>query len=227
MFRQAKFGDVIKDKTAEVAAVIAEEGLRYVSDAAPGYSRKRAGTSFAYYDKDGDRITGPDIIRRIKSIGIPPAYEAVWICSSPNGHIQATGFDARGRKQYRYDVNAYMKEITQQDFTAKDFRTWAGTLFATLALSEYKKYDSQAEAKRNVLAAIDQVAKQLGNSRAICRKCYVHPEILNAYLSGDLIKMADAKIADKFKRQYSKLNSDEIMVLAFLHKRLGRLKKAA
>jgi DNA topoisomerase-1 len=367
MFRQAKFEEELPDKTAEIAAVIAEEGLRYVSDATPGYRRKRNGTSFSYYDKDGRHITNPDIIRRIKSIGIPPAYEFVWICPSANGHIQATGVDARGRKQYRYhpkwrelrdqtkyehilefaaalpqlrrrvsadlkregiprekvlativsllektlirvgnseyadqnksyglttmrrkhidieggtlrfefsgksgkqwklqvqdkrivaivkrcaeipghelfkylddkkqvctidsgNVNAYIKEITQQNFTAKDFRTWAGTVFAALALAEYKKYDSQAEAKRNVVAAIDTVAKQLGNTRAICRKCYVHPEILNSYMSGDLVKMVDAKIADKFKRQYAKLNADEVMVLAFLHKRLDALKKSA
>src|SRR6202012_3277050 len=90
------------DRTAEVASAIAEEVLRYVSDASPGYRRKRSGTSFTYYDKDGKRITDKAIIRRIKSIGIPPAYEFVWICPSPNGHIQATGLDARGRKQYRY-----------------------------------------------------------------------------------------------------------------------------
>jgi DNA topoisomerase I len=365
MFRQAKIENV-PDKAAEVAAVIAEEGLRYVSDTTPGYSRKRTGKSFTFYDKDGDHITNSDVIRRIKSIGVPPAYESVWICPSSNGHIQATGLDARSRKQYRYhpkwrelrdqnkyehimefaavlpklrrrvardlsrdglprekvlativsllektlirvgnneyanenksyglttmrrkhvdikggtlrfeftgksgkqwklqltdkrivgivkrcaeipgyelfkyvaadgqactvdssDVNAYIKEITQQDFTAKDFRTWAGTVFAALALAEYKTYDSQAEAKRNVLAAIEKVAKQLGNTPAICRKCYVHPEILSAYMSGELVKITDAKIAGRFKRQYSKLNAEEIMVLAFLHKRLNRFKAA-
>ena len=364
MFRQTKFDEESSDRAAEVAAVIAEEGLRYVSDATSGYHRKRSGASFSYYDKDGKRITSIDIIRRIKSIGIPPAYESVWICPAPNGHIQATGLDARGRKQYRYhprwrelrdqtkyehviefaaalpllrrrissdlkrdglprekvlativsllektlirvgnseyanenksyglttmrrkhvdikgsalrfeftgksgkqwklqvqdkrivsivkrcseipghelfkyldnndavrmvdsgDVNAYIKEITLRDFTAKDFRTWAGTVFVALALAEYTRYESQAEAKRNVVAAIDKVAKQLGNTRAVCRRCYVHPEILNAYMSGDLIKMVDTKIAKKFKSQFSMLNADEIMVLAFLQKRLKGLK---
>jgi DNA topoisomerase I len=364
MLRQNSKDEEVLDRTAEVASAIAEEGLRYVSDSAPGYRRKRTGTSFSYYDKDGKRITDAAVIRRIKSIGIPPAYEFVWICPSPNGHIQATGLDARGRKQYRYhpkwrelrdqnkyehimqfaaalpalrarvasdmkrdglprekvlativsllektlvrvgnaeyaqtnksyglttmrrkhvaigrgvlrfeftgksgkqwklqvedkrivsvvkrcaeipghelfkyidddgashtvdssDVNDYIKEITQQDFSAKDFRTWAGTVLAALALSEFKKYDSQAEAKRNIVAAIEKVAKQLGNTPAICRKSYVHPEILNAYMSGDLVKMIDAKIAQKFKRQYAKLTADEVMVLAFLHKRLGALK---
>lgn len=357
----------ILDRTAEVASAIAEEGLRYVSDASPGYRRKRSGTSFTYYDKDGKRITDKAVIRRIKSIGIPPAYEFVWICPSPNGHIQATGLDARGRKQYRYhakwrelreqnkyehvmqfaaalpalrdrvasdmkrdglprekvlativsllektlirvgnaeyaeknksyglttmrrkhvaigrgvlrfdftgksgkqwklrvedrriaaivkrcaeipghelfkyldddrtsrtvdsgEVNGYIKDITGQDFSAKDFRTWAGTVLAALALAEFKKYDSQAEAKRNVVAAIEKVAKQLGNSPAICRKSYVHPEILSAYMSGDLAKMLDAKVAQKFKRQYAKLTADEIMVLAFLHRRLQALKTSA
>src|SRR5579871_1201860 len=342
------------DRTAEVASAIAEEGLRYVSDASPGYRRKRSGTSFTYYDKDGKRITDKAVIRRIKSIGIPPAYEFVWICPTANGHIQATGLDARGRKQYRYhpkwrelrdqnkyehvmqfaaalpelrssvaadmkvdglprekvlativsllektlirignaeyaaknksyglttmrrkhvavgrgvlrfdftgksgkhwklrvedkriaaivkrcaeipghelfkyldddgqprtvdsgDVNAYIKEITGEDFSAKDFRTWAGTVLAALALAEFKKYDSQAEAKRNVVAAIESVSRQLGNTPAICRKCYVHPEVLSAYMSGDLVKMIEAKIAQKFRRQYAKLTSDEVMVLA-------------
>src|SRR6201996_3838486 len=306
MLRESRTEEV-SDHVSEVASAIAEEGLRYVIDSSPGYRRKRTGTSFTYYDKDGKRITDQLVIRRIKSIGIPPAYEFVWICPSPNGHIQATGIDARGRKQYRYhpkwrelrdqnkyehimqfaaalpalrvcvafdmvceglprekvlatvvsllektlirvgnaeyassnksyglttmrrrhvsvkgstlrfsftgksgkqwnlavenkrialivrrcadfsghelfkyldeigepraidsgDVNAYIKEITQQDFSAKDFRTWAGTVLAALALAEYKKYDTQAEAKRNVVAAIENVARQLGNTPAI------------------------------------------------------------
>ncbi|WP_369525450.1 hypothetical protein [Bradyrhizobium japonicum] len=101
MLRETKVEDAL-DRTAEVAATIAEEGLRYVSDSSPGYTRKRTGTTFSYYDKEGKRISDAAVIRRIKSIGIPPAYESVWICPSPNGHIQATGLDARGRKQYRY-----------------------------------------------------------------------------------------------------------------------------
>lgn len=116
--------------------------------------------------------------------------------------------------------------ITEQDFSAKDFRTWAGTVLAALALAEFKKYDSQAEAKRNVVAAIEKVAKQLGNTPSICRKSYVHPEIVTAYMSGDLIKMIDAEIADKFKSQYARLSSEEIMVLAFLRRRLKRLRAA-
>jgi DNA topoisomerase-1 len=365
MLRESNDQDV-PDRVAQIDLAIAEEGLRYVRDATPGYRRKRTGTSFTYYDKDGKRITDKAIIRRIKSIGIPPAYEFVWICPSSNGHIQATGLDARGRKQYRYhpkwrelrdqdkyahvmefaaalpalrarvasdmelddlprdkvlativsllektlirvgnaeyaeqnnsyglttmrrkhvavgrgilrfdftgksgkqwklqvqdkriaaivkhcaeipghelfkyldddgashtvdsgDVNAYIRDVTSQDFTAKDFRTWAGTVLAALALAEFKKYDSQAEAKRNVVSAIEKVAKQLGNTPAICRKSYVHPEVLTAYLSGDFVDLIEMKIAQKFKRQYAQLTADEIMVLAFLHKRLKAMKVA-
>jgi DNA topoisomerase I len=101
MFRSNN-NEELPEKTVEVAAQIAEEGLRYVTDTTPGYRLKRTGTSFSYHDKNGTRITNKDIIRRIKSIGIPPAYDFVWICPSPNGHIQATGLDAKGRKQYRY-----------------------------------------------------------------------------------------------------------------------------
>ena len=91
------------------------------------------------------------------------------------------------------DVNAYIKAITGEEFSAKEFRTWAGTVLAALALSEFKKYDSQAEAKRNVVAAIESVSKQLGNTPAICRKCYVHPGVLDAYMSGDLVKMIEPR----------------------------------
>lgn len=105
MLRQNGKDEEVLDRSAEVASAIAEEGLRYVSDSGPGYRRKRTGTSFSYYDKEGKRITDPAVIRRINSIGIPPANEPVWICPSPNGHIQATGLDARGRKQYRYHRN--------------------------------------------------------------------------------------------------------------------------
>lgn len=147
-------------------------------------------------------------------------------CADIPGHELFKYLDEEGQPRTidSGDVNAYIKDITQQDFTAKDFRTWAGTVLAALALSEFKKYDSHAEAKRNVVAAIEKVAKQLGNTPAICRKCYVHPEILSAYMCGDLTKMIDAKIADKFKRQYTKLSADEVMVLAFLHKRLDAVK---
>src|SRR6201982_3192301 len=150
-------------------------------------------------------------------------------CAEIPGHelFKYLDDDGESRTVDSGDVNQYIREVTQQDFSAKDFRTWAGTVLAALALSEFKKCDSQAEAKRNVVAAIERVAKQLGNTPTVCRKSYVHPEILSAYMSGDLIKMLDAKIAQKFKRQYAELTLDEIMVLAFLHKRLAALKPVA
>jgi DNA topoisomerase-1 len=149
-------------------------------------------------------------------------------CADIPGHELFKYLDDEGQPRTidSGDVNAYIKEITQQDFTAKDFRTWSGTVLAALALTEFKKYDSQAEAKRNVVAAIERVARQLGNTPAICRKCYVHPEILNAYMAGELIKMIEGKIAEKFKRQYARLNEDEIIVLAFLKKRLKQVRAA-
>ncbi|MGY4330927.1 DNA topoisomerase-1 [Bradyrhizobium sp. LB7.2] len=367
MLRQTGNDEQVLDRTVEVAATIAEEGLRCVSDSAPGYTRKRNGTTFSYYDKDGKRITDAAVIRRIKSsasrlpttpcgsarrrtatsrrpgsmrgvgssIGtirsgascetrtsmshiilfaaaLPALRERVASDMKRDGlprekvlativsllektlirvgnaeyaeknksyglttmrrkHVEVgrgilrfdfTGKSGKqwklrvedkriaaivkrsaeipGHELFKYldedgqphtvdsgDVNAYIQDITGEDFSAKDFRTWAGTVLAALALAEFKKYDSQAEAKRNVVAAIESVSKQLGNTPAICRKCYVHPEILNAYMSGDLVKMIDAKIAQKFKRQYAKLTSDEIVVLAFLRKRLNSLKVSA
>ena len=339
--------------------IASNEGLRYVCDAKTGFTRKRHGKKFTYFDQHGKQIRDAAIVGRIQSIGIPPAYEKVWISPWANGHIQATGLDVRGRKQYRYhtkwreirdqnkfehilhfaaalpaireqinrdlkldgmprakvlasitrllektlirvgneeyaksnesyglttlrrkhvkvtgdhirfhfmgksgkewdlsiddhkvarimkkcselpghelfkyidenksvheissaDVNGYLKEITQQDITAKDFRTWSGTVLAALALNEYKKYDTMAEAKKNIVAAIDHVAKQLGNTRSICRKCYIHPEVISAYMDGALIKMIEGEIEKKFKTSKF-LSKEETLVLAFLKKRL-------
>src|ERR1700742_367045 len=149
-------------------------------------------------------------------------------CADISGHELFKYLDEAGEPRAidSGDVNAYIKEITQQDFSAKDFRTWAGTVLAALVLAEYKKYNAQAEAKRIVVAAIEKVARQLGNTPAICRKCYVHPEILEAYMSGDLAKMIEGKIADQFRKQHAKLSADEVMVLAFLNKRLKRARKS-
>jgi DNA topoisomerase-1 len=338
------------------------EGLRYVSDKKPGITRKKMGEHFVFFTADGKKITDAEEIARIRKLAIPPAYGDVWICPYANGHIQATGKDARGRKQYRYhadwravrdetkfnhilsfgdalpairatlkkhiafpglprekvlatvvsllektlirvgnaeyardnssyglttmrkkhvsvkgsdirfefmgksgkawnlsvndkriaavvkhcadipghelfkyiaedgskkdvtsqDVNQYLQEIAGDVFTAKDFRTWSGTVLAALALREFEKYDSEAQAKKNVVAAIEHVSKQLGNTPAICRKCYVHPEILGAYLDGDLEKLIEQKIDSTMKQKFSTLTEDEILVLAFLKKRLKR-----
>jgi DNA topoisomerase-1 len=296
-------------------------GLTYVSDEEPGIRRKKAGTGFSYVTSQGAKVQDQKTLKRIRKLAIPPAWTDVWICAKPNGHLQATGRDARGRKQYRYhaafrevrestkyehmvefanslpairrtlaehmtlrglprekvlatvvhllettlirvgndsyakdnksyglttlqnnhvevkgtelkfhfkgksgktwqlriknrraakivracqelpgqelfqyidedgvlrdvtssDVNAYLKEITQRDITAKDFRTWHGTVLAAVALQEVQTFDSKAAFKRNVKGAIESVAARLGNTATICRKCYVHPEVLQAY----------------------------------------------
>ena len=316
--------EVISDPVESAQAA----GLRYVSDMQPGIRRKRAGKGFAYVGPDGKTIRGAKELARIRSLAIPPAYTDVWICPSPNGHIQATGRDARGRKQYRYhpkwreardetkfgrmlafsqalpkirarieqdlglsglpkekvlatvvrllectcirvgndeyakanrsfglttlqdrhvevsgsnlrfefrgksgkvhkvdlndrrvarivercqdlpgedlfqylddagvrqtigsgDVNDYIREISGQEFTAKDFRTWAGTLLAVEALTQVGSWTSQRQAKSNVLRAIDRVAEQLNNTRAVCRKYYVHPAVFETYLAGTLLE---------------------------------------
>ena len=118
------------------------------------------------------------------------------------------------------DVNDYLREISGEDFTAKDFRTWAGTVLAAAALKELEKFDAKAQAKKNIVRAVEVVAAKLGNTKAVCRKCYIHPEILNAYMDGQLIENL-AKKAEKLQRSAgTKLRSEEAAVLALLKKRL-------
>ena len=303
-----------------------EEGLVYTSDAQPGLRRVRHGRGFSYVDADGTRMSDKATISRIKALAIPPAWEDVWICKSPRGHVQATGRDARGRKQFKYhhawtamrdadkysrligfcrvlprirrrvardlrspglshekvvaavvrlmevtlirvgndkyarqnrsfglttlrnrhasvrgstirlrfrgksgkevetevtdrrvarvvkqlqelpgqelftyltedgerhsvsseDVNNYLRETTGGDYTAKDFRTWAGTVLAATALRALHGFESEAEARHNVVRAIDRVARRLGNTRSVARRSYVHPAIVDSYIDGSL-----------------------------------------
>jgi DNA topoisomerase-1 len=336
-------------------------GLRYASDEQPGIRRKGAGKGFRYLDVDGKPVKDPKTLKRIRSLAVPPAWTAVWICPQAEGHIQATGRDARGRKQYRYhpdfrairedgkyehmldfaavlpkiratvarhmarkdlsrecvlativhllettlirvgngeyakqnksyglttlrdphvkiegsalrfqflgksgktwrlqvsdrrvarivracqelpgqqlfqyldadgqrqgvtssDVNAYLREVTGQDITAKDFRTWAGTVLAAVALQEFSEIDSEAKAKRNLKAAIESVATRLGNTVTICRKCYIHPEVINGYLAGDLARNIKGKIHHELSRKLAGLKPEEAAVLALLERRLN------
>ena len=314
----------IESGFATDSAEAAEEaGLHYVSDDRPGYTRRANNGEFEYLDTEGKTIGDEQRLLRIKRLAIPPAWTDVWICPSPSGHIQATGRDARGRKQYRYhdrwrelrdenkfdrlaafakalpnirrriakdlklpglprrkvlatvvrllertfirigneeyarenksfglttmqdrhvtvkgdrlrfrfrgksgrahevdmtdrriakivskcqdlpgqdlfqyiddgevrdaasqDVNDYLREITNENFTAKDFRTWAGTVLAAIALNAQGEFETKKQANANVKTAVCAVAQLLGNTPAICRKCYVHPAIVEAYLSG-------------------------------------------
>lgn len=309
--------------------------LRYVHDTAPGIRRLRSGKGFRYRGPDGKAVKEEETLRRIRSLVIPPAWLDVWICTSADGHIQATGRDKKGRKQYRYhprwrelrdetkytkmisfgealprirtaieadlgrpglprekvlatvvrllevthirvgneeyarknqsyglttlrtdhldidgstlrfhfrgksgkehdidvrdrriarivrqcselpghelfqylaedgtrhaiesaDVNAYLKAAAGEEFTAKDFRTWAGTVLAARALKQFTDITSKTQAAKNIAQAIKSVAEHLGNTPAVCRKCYVHPAVLDAYLAGALVGASVATAA--------------------------------
>ena len=114
------------------------------------------------------------------------------------------------------DVNDYLREVTREDFTAKDFRTWAGTVLAARALREIKQFDSKAHAKRNIANAIDTVAKKLGNTRSVCRNCYIHLAVINSYLDGSLPNPLSEKADPEAAKLLSKLNPDESAVMAIL-----------
>lgn len=328
--------------------------LRYVDDSGPGWSRRLWRGKFAYFDTDGRRITDALQIARINSLAIPPAYRDVWICPDPRGHLQATGRDARGRKQYRYharwreardatkfermlafsaalpkirsrvardlnlpgmqrnkilatalrlldvtlirvgnedyarenrsyglttlrnrhvqvrgaevrfrfrgksgvehdvkvsdrrvatilkrclelpgqelfqyvddagqrhvvgssDVNDYLRSIAGEGFTAKDYRTWAGTVFAMSALRE----PIEASGKQRVVEVVKQVAQRLGNTPAVCRRCYIHPAVLDAYEEGALAALRHPSRARGLRR-------DEAVLAAFLRRILTQARR--
>lgn len=341
------------DTTPNGVAAAREAGLRYVTDGSRGYRRIANGDGFRYVDGDGTPVQDEAVLARIRSLAIPPAWTDVWICAQANGHLQATGRDARGRKQYRYhprwrtvrdeakygrmasfgaalpairkavdealslpglprekalatvvylleatlmrigneeyarenksfglttlrnrhvriagsavefrfrgksginhsvqirerrlariiqrmrdlpgqdlfqyvdeegvvhaigsaDVNDYLRSISGEDYTAKDFRTWAGTVLAALALRETAEFSSETEAKRNIVRAIESVAERLGNTPAVCRKCYVHPGVIDAYLGG-VVVCVDGKC--DATAPIEGLDPDERAVLALL-----------
>jgi DNA topoisomerase-1 len=120
------------------------------------------------------------------------------------------------------DVNAYLKDITGREITAKDFRTWAGTVLAALALSEFEAFDSEAKAKKNLRAAIENVSSRLGNTPTICRKCYVHPEVFTCYLEGALLLEIQEEVESELKDNLAGLRPEEAAVLSLLHQRLSR-----
>jgi DNA topoisomerase I len=120
------------------------------------------------------------------------------------------------------DVNAYLREITGCDITAKDFRTWAGTVMAALALRELEAFDTRATQKKNIKQAIERVAARLGNTPTICRKCYVHPEVLNAYVEGNLLLEIEGEVEQELREDIAALKPQEAAVLAMLEGRLKR-----
>lgn len=334
--------------------------LRYVMDNRPGIRRKRRGKGFIYTDVDGKPLRDKDTLARIRSLVIPPAWTDVWICPIPNGHLQATGRDARGRKQSRYhprwreirdetkyermnlfaqalpvirerveydlalpglprervlativslmestlirvgnteyarenqsfglttmrnrhvemdgslitfsfqgksrvhhtvdlndcrlaniirkcadipgyelfqyldsdgnphsidsaDVNEYLQSITGQYFTAKDFRTWAGSVLACDLLRELEPYTSATEAKKNIVEAIKKVAQRLGNTPAVCRKCYIHPAVLEAYLNGDTVQAAKRELDKEIAAHANALRQEERTLVQLLQQRV-------
>ena len=319
-------------------AIAASDGLRYSSDTESGIRRKGAGKGFAYIDSRGKRVTDEATLARIRKLAIPPAYRDVWICRDARGHIQATGIDARGRKQYRYhpkwrevrdahkfermnsfgkalprihrrisrdlklagmprekvlativrllehtlirvgnaeyarenksyglttlrtrhvkvngrkvqfrfrgkhgivheievedpraakvlrgcldlpgqelfgyvdddgsvrdvgssDVNEYLKEITGSEFTAKDFRTWHATVEALAALAGHD-FAHQKQAQVKMKEVLQSIADTLGNTPAMCRKCYVNPVVIDAYLAGELREAASGTVNERVR----------------------------
>lgn len=330
-------------------------GLRYVSDELPGIARQKSGKSFRYRDAKGKTVRDKATLQRIRSLVIPPAWTDVWICPYENGHLQATGRDAKGRKQHRYhplwrevrdatkydrmiefgdvlpglrrkvardirkhglsrekvlatiirlmdltfirvgndeyakqnnsyglttmqdkhakirggrvqfsfkgksgkyhsievadrrlakivkscqdipgqelfqwiddegqrhditsgDVNDYLRETSAADFTAKDFRTWAGTVLALGALQKLKEFQTQKQAKRNLKQAVEAVAEKLGNTPTVCRKCYIHPFVLDGYVNKKLSAMQNGAVSNSVVPQ-SSLRADEQALLKFL-----------
>ncbi|ESR23500.1 DNA topoisomerase IB [Lutibaculum baratangense] len=338
-----------------------EPALSYASDEEPGFRRKRSGKGFAFYDCDGKLIKDEDERARIRKLAIPPAWENVWICPDPSGHIQATGRDAKGRKQYIYhpeyrawrehhkfahilqfavklpelrqrvrvdlakrklsrelvlatavrmieqtlirvgndvyakqnksyglttlrqkhldyeghtirlhftgksgqevdttlrdrrvetvlrkmeglpgqhlfkyvdedgephriqsaDVNEYIRETMGEEFSAKDFRTWAATVFAALALLEYEAAETKKVQQSNIKRAIERVSRRLGNTPSVCRKSYVHPEVIEGYVDGTLAKVLKRKVDEEIAED-DDLSADEKAVLKFLSRRIER-----
>jgi DNA topoisomerase-1 len=340
-------------------------GLRYVSDATPGIRRERSALGFRYRDPEGRLVRDRAQLRRISALVLPPAWEDVWICPTPDGHVQATARDARGRKQYRYhpkyrairdetkfgrilefsdllpilrdrvekdlqlaglprdkvlasvvrllektlirvgneeyarenksyglatmrrrhvevsghtlrfdfrgksglmhsvavtdrrvarivqhcqelpgqelfqyldedgkrqtidagDINDYLKRASGRDITAKDFRTWSGTMLAAFELRALGPGQTEKDARANVVKAIDRVAQRLGNTRAVCRKYYIHPVVLESYLEGSIPPVPILPPDQKRERPSGALRRDEMAVLAFIQARLDESDK--
>lgn len=150
--------------------------LIHVSDDQPGWSRRRHGRGFRYFREDGSPITDRLIRHRLRSFAIPPAWTGVWICPLKNGHLLSTGRDEAGRKQYRY----------HPDFSSRFFRTWAGTAAAVREYWELLAEEAGNVPERPDLRVTERVAEFLGNTVDVCRKYYIHPNVLAAIVDGNL-----------------------------------------
>ncbi|MEY2537248.1 MAG: topoisomerase [Verrucomicrobiota bacterium] len=156
----------------------------------------------------------------------PPLKATAWQASMSRKHepgrVQYVDEDEQRRDITSQDVNEYLQEITGEDFTAKDFRTWAGTVLAAIALNAVGAFDTKRQAKANIKNAIGAVSKILGNTPAICRKCYVHPAVLETYLDGNSIEGLKKKTEEALEEEIVDLRSDEKAILKFLHDRLEK-----
>jgi DNA topoisomerase-1 len=155
------------------------------------------------------------LARTIKACRDIPGYDL----------FQYVGEDGERHAIGSSDVNAYLQEITGEDYTSKDFRTWAGTVLAARTLQEFEAFESDAQGKRNIVSAVETVAKRLGNTKAVCRKCYIHPAILESYMDGSMVKTLVDR-ARRESRKASDLSQAEAAVLGFLQRRLSRETRA-
>jgi DNA topoisomerase-1 len=171
---------------------------------------------FEFRGKSGKRHTVAVTDRRLA--------RAVKQCQELPGQELFQYLDADGQRQRvdSADVNDYLRDITGDEFTAKDFRTWAGTVAASLALQEVERLDPDAPAKHNVTEAIRRVAERLGNTPSVCRKCYVHPGVIDAYLDGDMAATLEEAASKRLSSRPHALRAEEAAVLGLLKARLAR-----
>ena len=340
----------------EIEQILEDTGLHYVNGTVAGFTREKAGSKFIFLDKNGERITDPKILLRINKLVLPPAWTDVWIAEKANAHLQATGIDAAGRKQYRYHnewskhrndtkyfrllefgcklpefrknmskdlrrrelderkvlaisvnvmqktlirvgseeykqlygsyglttlrdrhvkvngnevklsfvgkkgveheikltdktlarlvkkcrdipgqelfqfytadgerrsidsgkINSYIREVSCCDFTAKDFRTWSGTLETLRQLAVFEYPENETLRKKYINTALDEVSARLGNTRAVCRKSYVFPALLEAYMDGALLPYLIKFSRSAHKTESKSLDHDEKVLLSFL-----------
>ena len=189
-------------------------GLTTLKD---GHAHIRASTiTFKFRGKSGKKhildVRSRKLARIVKRCRDLPGYELFQYLDRSGTPVDVTSSD----------VNDYLREISGSDFTAKDFRTWAGTVLAARALQEFEKFASPTEAKRNILCAVEAVARMLGNTPAICRRCYVHPVVLDSYLDGTLLEQLRRRAERKLATQLRKLTPEEAAVLMLLQQTLSK-----
>ncbi|HEX9996217.1 MAG TPA: hypothetical protein VGB45_03670, partial [Abditibacterium sp.] len=136
--------------------------------------------------------------------------------------FQYVGDDGETHHIESADVNAYLKEITGEEFSAKDFRTWAGTVLASLALQEFEQFDSQTAANANIVAAIKVVSQKLGNTPAVCRKAYIHPAVIESYLDGSMLDSLKQRAQETLEEEMASLKPEEAAVLGLLQQKLAQ-----